>query len=239
MSKLRILLLAASYAFAASAWAGTGLTNAGVDDPALTDPNNPATSAAAAAAQTAALANQPNTAGAGVVGTPNSTGQNAAQAAANATGQHAQAANGTSGVLTPAQQAAADTAKVAAATPPPPPPVPEPEHVSVMRVLPKAAPVVAPSDIPTLAAADPVIDPPATAVADPVPTPPVATPRTQRVAPAADTMAGATNVSKSGDSVSSKVDAAPSSSRYFALGGLGIAGLIVAAALFGFMRSSK
>jgi len=91
-----------------------------------------------------------------------------------------------------------------------------------------------------MAASNPVIDPPAPVVADPVPTPPpVTTPRTPRVAPVADTTAGATNVSKTGDSVSSKVDAAPSSSRYFALGGLGIAGLIVAAALFGFMRSSK
>lgn len=248
MYMLRILALGLGCALGANAWASNGLTSAGID-PVPTDPNNPATSAAAAAAQTASLA-MPSSAE--VTGNPATS-----TATATVTNPASQNSPTSNAETTTAQQLAIDAAKATSTPPPSPPPAPEPEHVSVMRVLPKAnmpkpiAPVTAEnqSSLPTQPIEKPIEEPNPTAatnvLANTAPTVPSS--RNPAIAPDANLAPPQHANTRSQNAGSSdgvepstpKTKIASSSNRYFVLGSLGIAGLIVAFSFASFVRSGN
>ncbi len=236
MMNSRILLLAASCALMPSAWAGAGLTSAGVDP---TVGNNNAQQEPTLA-QVAPVANpgQPGTANAGVnaaVPTPVVAG------AAGANG--AQAANGAADGSKPAS-----TPVVVVPVPPPPPPDPSTLPVSVIKPVNKSAdnaPPKADAESTVTTMPKPARNVPTDAPAEPKPAPvrapapasarvqqPAAAPTRAEPArnPVDATAANATPTSATADG---------SANGLVFYTGMGIAGIILALSFVGFMRSGN
>lgn len=232
MMSSRILLLVACCAFMPSAWAGAGLTSAGVDTSGNNNAQNEPT-----LAQVAPVANQgqPGTISAGAnAAAPNPA--TAAGAQAGAGGPHA--ATGAADGSKPA------VATVVAPAPPPPPPDPSTLPVSVIRPLNKAAENAAPKAdaVSTVtAAAQPIRHPPAegpteAAAAPPPPAPARAPqpppPRVEPTARTAGDVAAAITTPTS-------ATADGSANGYVFYTGMGIAGIILALSFVGYMRAGN
>jgi len=227
----RILLLAACCALMPSAWAGTGLTSAGVDPGGNNVPQNEPT-----LAQVAPVANQNQ---AGNV----SAGQNAAGANPGTAG-----ASGTNAAGAGAE--ASRTAAPVAVAPPPPPPPPDPSTlpVSVIRPVNKPAESTTPK-----AEAESVVStttrPPRQAPNDPraepmpaqVRTPPTPAPaRVPPSAPATRTEPARTAVDvAAANSTPTSATADGSANGLVFYTGMGLAGIILALSFVGYMRSGN
>ena len=230
MKNSRIIVLAACCAMAGHAWAGAGLTSAGVD-PTIGNNN---TQAEPTLAQVAPVTNQQGPAGGGSSGTSAgvvvpATAAGAAAQTGGAAGQHAAGAAG---------DAAKSATAVVAPTPPPPPPDPSTLPVSVIRPLNKtpdsAAPTTAEPASPATSAAKarPARQPLASAPAEPVaarPTPRVVQPAPPRV-----------DARAAGDAAATPAATADGSANgYVFYTGVGIAGIILALSFAGFMRAGS
>jgi hypothetical protein len=229
----RILLLAASCALTPSAWAGAGLTSAGVDPTAGN--NNVPQEPTLAQVAPVATQGQPGAASAG----SNSPVLNPGVAGANA----AQTATG-----------AADGAKTAAApvvvvpTPPPPPPDPSTLPVSVIKPLNKTAESAPPkadaeSTVTTMAKPARSVSPNAAAESVPAqvraPTTPVPA-RVQQPAPAARAEPARSSVDAAATNAAPNSATADGSANGFVFyTGAGIAAIILALSFAGFMRAGK
>jgi hypothetical protein len=230
----RIVLLAGCCALMPSAWAGAGLTSAGVDPTAGNNnaPEEPTL------AQVAPVANQGQP-GAASAGTNTPVLNPAVAGTASANGQ--QAANG-----------AADGAKPAAPvvvvpTPPPPPPDPSTLPVSVIKPLNKSAENApakadAESTVTTMAKPSRHVAPDAPAEPMPAPgrAPTPATARAQQPAPAARAEPARTAADAAAAiATPSSATADGSANGLVFYTGMGIAGIILALSFVGFMRAGK
>jgi len=228
----RILLLAACCALTPSAWAGAGLTSAGVDPTAGN--NNVPQEPTLAQVAPVATQGQPGAASAG----SNSPVLNPGVAGANA----AQTATG-----------AADGAKTAAApvvvvpTPPPPPPDPSTLPVSVIKPLNKTAENAPPkadaeSTVTTMAKPTRSVSP--NAAAEPVPAqvraPAPVPARVQQPVPAARAEPAHSGVDAAAANAAPPSATADGSANGFVFyTGAGIAAIILALSFAGFMRAGK
>jgi len=233
MKSSRILLLAACCALAPSAWAGAGLTSAGVDPNAG---NNNAQDEPTLA-QVAPTANQTGVVSAGA----NASAAN--PAAAGAAGANApNAANSAAGESkTPAPPA------VVAPAPPPPPPDPSTLPVSVIRPLNKSGedspPPRADAVSAVTATAKTARHPPSDGAAEPMPAQtrapapapahiPQAAPTRPETARTAVDVAAATTAPTS-------ATADGSANGFVFYTGMGLAGIILALSFFGYMRAGN
>jgi len=236
MISSRILLLAACCSLMPSAWAGAGLTSAGVDP---TVGNNNAQQEPTLA-QVAPVANQ------GQSGSANSAANSAVPNAVVAGAGGASGANAANGAADGSKTAAAIVA--APPAPPPPPPDPSTLPVSVIKPLNKSAENAPPpkadaeSTVTTLAN-------PARHVATDTPARP--TPAQARVPAPASTLsqqpAPATRTEPARAAVDAPAPATPpppatadgSANGFVFYTGLGIAGIILALSFFGYMRTGN
>ena len=235
MINSRILLLAACCAFMPSAWAGAGLTSAGVDP---TPVNNNAQDEPTLA-QVAPTANQT-----GVV----SSGSNAAVPNAAVAGTvGAAGANGAQ-----AANAAADGSKTVAAVavapaPPPPPPDPSTLPVSVIRPVNKAAENALPKAEAESAVTTTTPKPPRRIQTDasgeststPVRAPATASTRAAQPAPAALSRGAAAVNAVPATAAPTSATADGSANGFVFYTGMGIAGIILALSFFGYMRAGN
>ena len=231
MMRSRILLLAACCSLTPSAWAGAGLTSAGVDP---TAGNNNAQNEPTLA-QVAPTANQ------GQSGTANAAANNAVPNSVVAGANGANAANG-----------AADGSRAAAApvavvpTPPPPPPDPSTLPVSVIKPLNKSAenapPPRADAESTVTTTAKPrhvAADMPAQPAAAPVRAPTPAPTRIQQPAPAARTEPRSAVDSAAAATAPAAATADGSANGFVFYTGMGIAGIILALSFAGYMRAGN
>ena len=236
MMSSRILLLAACCFLVPSAWAGAGLTSAGVDP---TVGNNNAQEEPTLA-QVSPVANQ---------GQPGGTANAAANSAVpNPIVAGAAGANGPN-----AANAAADGSKTAAATvavapaPPPPPPDPSTLPVSVIKPLNKSADNAPPpkvdveSTVTTMAkpprpvSTDAPAQPTPAQVRAPTPTPA----RIQQPSPAARTEPRAASDAAAAAATPTSATADGSANGVVFYTGMGIAGIILALSFAGYMRAGN
>jgi len=235
MMNSRILLLAACCALMPSAWAGAGLTSAGVDP----TPGNNNAQDEPTLAQVAPTANQT-----GVV----SSGSNAAVPNAAVAGTVAAAgANGAQ-----AGNAAADGSKAAATVavapaPPPPPPDPSTLPVSVIRPVNKPAENATPraeaeSAVTTTAPKPPrhiQTDASGESVPAPVRVPTSAPARASQPAPAPPSRSATPVSAAPATAAPTSATADGSANGFVFYTGMGIAGIILALSFFGYMRAGN
>ena len=233
----RILFLAACFALMPSAWAGAGLTSAGVDP---TPVNNNAQNEPTLA-QVAPVANQTGVAG---------SGQNAAVPGAAVAGvAGAAGANGPQAANAAADGSKPTAAVVVAPVPPPPPPDPSTLPVSVIRPLNKSAEDAAPkaeaesrvtATTPRATRHVSTDDPPVEPVPAPVRAPTPASARMQQPVPAtrAEPARNAVDASAAVKAPTSATADGSANGLVFYTG-MGIAGIILALSFFGYMRAGN
>lgn len=233
MRNSRIIVLATCCALAARAWAGAGLTSAGVDP---TVGNN--AQAEPTLAQVAPVTNQQGQPGGGTsagVVLP-ATGAGGAAQAGGAAGQRA-----ASGAAGDASKPA--TPVVVAPAPPPPPPDPSTLPVSVIRPLnktPESAPPPAAESVSTSTASKtkPTRQPLASEPAEPVAARPPP-PRVVQAAPARADTTRAAGDTPATPAAANSATADGSANGYVFYTGVGIAGIILALSFAGFMRAGN
>jgi hypothetical protein len=232
MMNARILLLAACCSLTPSAWAGAGLTSAGVDP---TVGNNNAQQEPTLA-QVAPVSNQGQPGGTANAAANTAVPNPAVAGAAGASGPNA--ADGSKSAAAPVAVAPA---------PPPPPPDPSTLPVSVIRPLNKSAENAPPrsdadSTVTTMAkptrqvATDAPAEPKPAQVRAPTP----ASPRMQQPVPAAraePARASADAAAAATTPTSATADGSTNGLVFYT--GMGIAGIILALSFFGFMRAGK